>query len=135
MRYVNTTFNFLGNSLTEKGKSLVFESSYFCVDNYVLLIYCSFSFFFWEDKKLKKLAEALKFPYFFTALRLNSNLFYYCFLLVLYACKDLSSLYNSSKRRNYLQPDNLETLFLLSAIKVTIKSGTNKVEMKYLEEA
>ena len=91
--------------------------------------------FFSEDKKLQKMAVALKFFYFFANLSLTSYLFYYCFLLVLYGCKDLSASYKSSKRRNHLKPENLETLFLPSAIKVTIKSGTNKVEMKYLEEA
>ena len=32
MNYVNTTFDFLGNSLLEKGKYLDIESSYFCVE-------------------------------------------------------------------------------------------------------
>ena len=32
MHYVNTTFNILGNSLVEKGKYLVIESSYFFVE-------------------------------------------------------------------------------------------------------
>ena len=32
MHYVNTTFDFWGNSLLEKGKYLVIESSYFCVE-------------------------------------------------------------------------------------------------------
>ena len=32
MHYVNTTFNILGNSLIKKGKYLVIESSYFCVE-------------------------------------------------------------------------------------------------------
>ena len=30
--YVNTTFDFLGNSLSEEGKYLVIESSYCCVE-------------------------------------------------------------------------------------------------------
>ena len=30
--YVNTTFDFLGNSLIEEGKYLVTESSYYCVE-------------------------------------------------------------------------------------------------------
>ena len=30
--YVNTTFDFFGNSHLEKGKSLVIESSHFCVE-------------------------------------------------------------------------------------------------------
>ena len=44
------------------------------------------------------------------------------FSLVLSACKGLSPLYKSSKRRNHLKPDNLETLFPLSASKMPIKS-------------
>ena len=32
MHYVNTTFNFFGNSLLKKGKYLVIESSYFCLE-------------------------------------------------------------------------------------------------------
>ena len=53
------------------------------------------------------------------------------FYLVLFTCKDPSSLYKSSKRRNPLKPENLETL-----LKVSIKSATSyQVEIKYLEEA
>ena len=37
--YVNTTFDFLGNSLLEKGKYLVFESSYFCVEKSTMKFY------------------------------------------------------------------------------------------------
>ena len=96
------------------------------------MICCSFSFFFLKDKNLKKLAVALKFLYFLTVLRLNSNVF----LLVLFACKDPSPFYKSSKRRNHLIPENLETLFLLSALKMPIKSVTSyHAEIKYLEEA
>ena len=32
MRYANTTFNFFGNSLLEKGKYGVIESAYFCIE-------------------------------------------------------------------------------------------------------
>ena len=85
-----------------------------------------------EDKKLKKLAVASKFLYFLTVLSLNTNLFHQCFLLVFFAYKDPSPLYKSSKRRNHLKPKNLETLFLLSALKVLIKSGTSyQAEIKY----
>ena len=68
-------------------------------------------FFVLEDKKLKKLAVVLKFLYFLTVLNLNSNLFYKCFLLVLFACKDPSLLYKSSKGTNPLTLENSETLF------------------------
>ena len=47
------------------------------------------------------------------------------FSLLLFACKDPSPLHNSSKRRNHLQPDNLETFFLLLALKMLIKSATS----------
>ena len=76
VHYVNTAFDFLGNCLLEKRKYVAIESSYFSVEykNKVLLIYCSFSsfFFFLKDKKLKKLAVTLKL---FTVLSLNSNVF------------------------------------------------------------
>ena len=47
------------------------------------------------------------------------------FLLVLFACKNLSLLYKSSKRRKPIKPENLETIFLLSALKKPIKSVTS----------
>ena len=57
------------------------------------------------------------------------------FLLVLLACKDPSPLYKSSKRWNYLKPENLETRFLLSALKMPIKSVTSyQAKIKYLED-
>ena len=66
-----------------------------------------------------------------TVLSLNSNVF-----LVLFACKDPSPLYKSSKTRKHLKPDNLETFFLLSALKMSIKSATNyQAEIIYLENA
>ena len=75
MHYVKKAFDFLGNCLLEKEKYVVIESSYFSVGykNKVLLIYCSFSFFlFLKDKKLKKLAVALKL---LAVLSLNSSVF------------------------------------------------------------
>ena len=40
----------------------------------------------------------------------------------------------SSKRRNHLKPENLETLFLLSALKVPVKAvSCCESEIKYLE--
>ena len=58
------------------------------------------------------------------------------FLLALFACKDPSSLYKSSKRRNALKLDNLETFVLLSALKMLIKYVTSyQAEIIYLEEA
>ena len=75
MHYVNTTFDFWGNSLLEKGKYLVIESSYLnqSNENEVLQIYCSFSFL--KDKKSNKLVVALEFLYFLTVLSLYSNAF------------------------------------------------------------
>ena len=75
------------------------------------------AFLFFKDKKLKKLVVALKFLCFLTVLSSNP-----VFLLVLFACKDPSTLYKSSKRRNHLKTENLETIFLLSALKMPIKS-------------
>ena len=72
---------------------------------------------FLKDKKLKKLVVALKFLNFITALSLNSF-----FLPVLFASKDPSPLHKSSIRKNNLKPKNLEKLFLLSVLKMPIKS-------------
>ena len=62
--------------------------------------------FFLKDKKLKKLGVALKFLYFLTDLILNL-----IFFASLITCKDPSPLSISSKRRNYLKPENFETFF------------------------
>ena len=81
-----------------------------------------------KHKKLKKLVVALKFLFFLTVLSLNSNFF----LLVLFACKDPSPLSKSSKRRNHLKPENLETLCYTqrhSAI------TSYRAETKYLKQA
>ena len=114
MHYVNTAFDFLVNYLLEKIKYVVIESSYFCIikknANKLVL------FFFVKDKKLKKLAVALKlYTYCF-------KFKFECFLLVLFAFKDPSTLYKSSKTRNHLKPGNLGALFLLSALQMPIKS-------------
>ena len=55
------------------------------------------------------------------------------FLLVLFACKDPPPLYKSSKKTNHLKHENLETLFLLSTLKMPIKS-VYQAKLKYLEE-
>ena len=55
----------------------------------VLLIYCSFSFLFFSFCSF----QVPLFPY---CLK-----FKFCFLLILFACKDPSRLYKYSKRRNY----------------------------------
>ena len=70
--------------------------------------------FFKEIKEIGCSFEVLLFPYCFK--------FKVCFFLVLFASKDPSPLYKSSKRRNHLKPENLETRFLLSALKTPIKS-------------
>ena len=45
-----------------------------------------------------------------------------------------SQLFKFSKRKNHLKPENLETLFPLSALKMLIKSVTShQAEIKYLE--
>ena len=113
MHYVNTAFNFLVNYLLEKIKYVVIESSYFRIikKNVNKLV-----LFFVKDKKLKKLAVALKlYTYCF-------KFKFECFLLVLFAFKDPSTLYKSSKTRNHLKPGNLGALFLLSALQMPIKS-------------
>ena len=57
------------------------------------------------------------------------------FASLTFACKDPSPLYKSSKRKNHLKPENLETLFLLSALKMPIKSVTSyQAKIKYLED-
>ena len=58
------------------------------------------------------------------------------FFLVLCACKGPSPFRKSSKRRNHLQPVSLETVFLLSALKMLTKSVTSyEAEKLFLEEA
>ena len=119
MHYVNTTFHCLGNSFLENGK----VSSYRVIMFLCRVITAKFykfiaAFPFFKDKKSKKLVAALKFLYFLTVLSLNSNVF----VLVLFACKDSSPLYKSSKRSNHLKPENLQTLSLPSALKMPIKS-------------
>ena len=53
---------------------------------------------------------------------------------VLFACKDPSPLYKSSKTRDHLKLENLETLFLQSALKMPIKSVINQpAEIKYFD--
>ena len=127
MHYVNTAFNFLVNYLLEKIKYVVIESSYFRIikKNVNKLV-----LFFVKDKKLKKLAVALKlYTYCF-------KFKFECILLVLFASKDPSPLYKYSKTRNLLKPGNLETLFLLSALKMPIKCAIGyQVEIKCLEDA
>ena len=54
-------------------------------------------------------------------------------MLVLFASKDPS--FKSLKRMNHLKPENLETPFLLLALKMPIKSVTSyQAEIKYLED-
>ena len=94
-------------------------------------------FFFFERQEITGIACSSDFPlflYFLTVLSLNSNLFYQCFLLVSFACKypSLQGMiwYESSKRRNHQKPENLETLFLLSALKMPILSQTLATKQK-----
>ena len=55
-------------------------------------------------------------------------------MLVLFACNYLSPLHKSSERKNHLKPENLGTVFLLSALRMPIESVTNhRAEIKYLE--
>ena len=77
MHYFNTAFDLLGNCLLEKRNYVVIESSYYCVKYIINMKFyrfiAAFLFFFvLKDKKLKKLAVALKF---LTVLSLNSSVF------------------------------------------------------------
>ena len=71
MHYANTAFDFLGNC-QKKERMLLLNHHIFLQSNKnkVLLIFCSFSFFFLKDKKLNKLAVALKL---LAVISLNSN--------------------------------------------------------------
>ena len=54
-------------------------------------------------------------------------------MLVLFASKDPS--FKSLKRMNHLKPENLETPFLLLALKMPIKSVTSyQAEIEYSED-
>ena len=119
------------NCLLEKIKYVVNESSYFCVIKIKRSRNCFvFFLFFWKDKKLKKLALALKLHTYCFKFKIE------CFLLVLFASKDPSPLYKSSKTRNHLKPGNLDTFFLLSALKMPSKSVTShQAEINCLEDA
>ena len=90
------------------------------------------AFLFMKAKQLKKLAVVvLKVLYSITVLRLKS-----VFLLVLSAFKDPSPLYKSSKRRGHLKPENFETLYLLSALQMPVKSVTSyHAEIKKLRRS
>ena len=57
-------------------------------------------------------------------------------MLVLSAFKDPSPLYKSSKRRGHLKPENFETLYLLSALQMPVKSVTSyHAEIKKLRRS
>ena len=77
MHYVNTAFNFGGNCLVEKGS---------CTDLFQLFL---------ERQEIKEIGSSFEVTYCF-------KFKFYCFLLVLFACKDPSPLYKSSKTRDYL---------------------------------
>ena len=109
---------------------------YILLLNWFQCFFC-FAFFFFERQEITGIACSSDFPlflYFLTVLSLNSNLFYQCFLLVSFACKypSLQGMiwYESSKRRNHQKPENLETLFLLSALKMPILSLTLATKQK-----
>ena len=84
------------------------------------IIIATFLFFGrWDNKEIGCSFEVPLFP----VLSLNSNSFYQCFLLVLFACKDPYPFFKILKTRNHLKTENLETLFLLLAFKVSILSS------------
>ena len=110
------SIRFFGEISLRKGKYVVIKSSNTLIKiKFTDLLQLFFSFF--KVKKLKKLAVALKL---LTVLSCISDVF--------------CSFYKSSTTRNHLKPENLETLFLLSALKMLIKSVTShQAEIKYLE--
>ena len=71
--------------------------------------------FFSERYEIKETGTSFEVPY-------RVKFKFYCFLIVLFDCKYPS--FKFSKRRNHLKPENLETPFLLSALKMPIKSVT-----------
>ena len=78
MHYGNTTFDFLGNSLLEKEKYLVIESSNFLQSNSkeVSKIYCSFSFVkISEIKETSSFGSSFQVLHLFTVLSLTSDVF------------------------------------------------------------
>ena len=97
---------FFGSSLLEKAKSCYWIIIFLCrvINMKFYWSIAAFLFFKKEDKKLKKLAGALKFLHLLTVLILNS-----VFLLILFTWKDLSLWYKFSKGRNHVKPENLET--------------------------
>ena len=99
---------FFWNSLLEKAKSCYWIIIFLCrVINMKFYWYIAaflFFFFFKKDKKLKKLAVAIKFLHLLTVLILNS-----VFLLIFFTWKDISLWYKFAKGRNHLKPENLET--------------------------
>ena len=97
---------FLGEFPFRKGKVSCYWIIIFLCRVIKIKFYWFIAAFFLKDKKLKKLAVALKFLYFLTDLILNL-----IFFASLITCKDPSPLSISSKRRNYLKPENFETFF------------------------
>ena len=97
---------FFGSSLLEKAKSCYWIIIFLCrvINMKFYWSIAAFLFFKRKDKKLKKLAAALKFLHLLTVLILNS-----VFLLILFTWKDLSLWYKFSKGRNHVKPENLET--------------------------
>ena len=112
MHYVNTTFDFLGNSLLEKEKYLVIESSNFLQSNSkeVSKIYCSFSFVKRSEiKETSSFGSSFQVRHLFTVLSLNSDGFCQFYFLVKTPlhCTNLQregTILNQSIQRHFL-PD------------------------------
>ena len=76
VHYVITTFHFWWEFSFRKGKVSFYWIIIFLCRVKKMKFYCfTVAFLFLKDKKLKKLAVALKFLYFFTVSCLNSNVF------------------------------------------------------------
>ena len=71
IHYVNTTFDFFGNSFTEQGKNHYWITIFLYRVIKIKFYWFTAAFLFSEDKKSKKLAVTLKFLYFLISLSLK----------------------------------------------------------------
>ena len=69
MHYVNTTFDFLGGILQKRESILLLNHHFLCIKMKFYLFIAGFLYL--KDKKLKKSAVALKFPYFYIYMTIN----------------------------------------------------------------
>ena len=133
MHYGNTTFDFLGNSLLEKEKYLVIESSNFLQSNSkeVSKIYCSFSFVkISEIKETSSFGSSFQVLHLFTVLSLTSDVFckFYFRVKTPLHCINLQregTVLNQSIQRHFLCYQHKKYLLCLTSY---------RAETKYLQE-